>query len=371
MINRPKVLSKLLSGSRKYSKNQILAISAYGGAFVVVTLLIAANVWSSNVNGQRSAIASQDSANDFNASSQLPIVTAADAQTATIASTVATVSGLNVTDSVSNRSITMSAIVASAQTDVSSANKSLTASSTSAVLPISTYVVQNGDTAATIAAKFGVSDQTVRLANNLSSDSVTPETTLQVPMVNGVIYTIADGDTLATIAAKYNSNVDNIVTVNNLSSQNVPVGTRLLLPDGVIPATATPTTNASGGISTATSTATSLSSGSASEVGNRYSFGECTWYAYNRRVELGLAVGSFWGNANTWAINAANSGFLVNHTPSVGAIMQTTAGYYGHVAIVESVNLNGTITISEMNYVGWDRVDTRTVSNPSSFSFIH
>lgn len=342
-----------------------MTFAAYGGAFVVVALLVATSVWPSNASGQHNAATTQNSANTFTASSQLPIVTSADAQTATIASTVAETSGLNATDSVSNRSITMSAIVASAQTDVSSANKSLTASSSSAVLPIATYVVQNGDTAATIAAKFGVSDQTVRLANNLSDDSVTPGATLQVPMVNGVIYTTANGDTLAAIAAKYNSNVDNIITVNNLSDQNVPAGTRLLLPDGVVPIATSTTTSTSG------SSATSSSSGNAAQVGNRYYFGECTWYAYNRRVALGLAVGSFWGNANTWAINAASSGFLVNHTPSVGAIMQTTSGYYGHVAIVEAVNANGTITISEMNYNGWDEVDTRTISNPGSFNFIH
>ena len=30
--------------------------------------------------------------------------------------------------------------------------------------------------------------------------------------------------------------------------------------------------------------------------------------------------------------------------------MQSTAGAYGHVAYVENVNSNGSITVSEMNY---------------------
>ena len=55
------------------------------------------------------------------------------------------------------------------------------------------------------------------------------------------------------------------------------------------------------------------------------------------------------GNAN-WASAAAASGYTVNNTPKAGAIMQTTQGYYGHVAYVEGVNSNGSVRVSEMNY---------------------
>ncbi len=44
----------------------------------------------------------------------------------------------------------------------------------------------------------------------------------------------------------------------------------------------------------------------------------------------------------------------VDKTPEVGAIFQTAAGPYGHVGVVESVNPNGTITVSEMNYAGFN-----------------
>jgi surface antigen len=49
-------------------------------------------------------------------------------------------------------------------------------------------------------------------------------------------------------------------------------------------------------------------------------------------------------------------------------------GGAGHVAIVESVNADGSITISEMNYAGnFNRVTSRTVSAGSAagFNFIH
>ena len=42
--------------------------------------------------------------------------------------------------------------------------------------------------------------------------------------------------------------------------------------------------------------------------------------------------------------------------------MVSTAGYYGHVAIVESVAADGSFTISEMNYAGYNVISTRTLS---------
>ena len=54
--------------------------------------------------------------------------------------------------------------------------------------------------------------------------------------------------------------------------------------------------------------------------------------------------------------------------------MQTSQGYYGHVAYVESVGSNGSVTVSEMNYGhGPGVVTTRTISasQAASYNFIH
>lgn len=54
--------------------------------------------------------------------------------------------------------------------------------------------------------------------------------------------------------------------------------------------------------------------------------------------------------------------------------MQSTAGAYGHVAYVENVNSNGSITVSEMNYGhGVGVVTSRTLSSSeaASYNFIH
>ena len=55
-------------------------------------------------------------------------------------------------------------------------------------------------------------------------------------------------------------------------------------------------------------------------------------------------------------------------------ISTLTAGSLGHVAYVESVNSDGSITISEMNYTGGAYVtDTRTISasEVSAYNYIH
>ena len=55
-------------------------------------------------------------------------------------------------------------------------------------------------------------------------------------------------------------------------------------------------------------------------------------------------------------------GYTVNNTPEKGSILQTSEGSYGHVAYVESVGSNGSVTVSEMNYSGGPYVkDTRTI----------
>ncbi|UDI78845.1 CHAP domain-containing protein [Staphylococcus taiwanensis] len=106
--------------------------------------------------------------------------------------------------------------------------------------------------------------------------------------------------------------------------------------------------------------------------GNHYYFGNCTYYAFDRRQQLGRSIGSYWGNANNWAYSAKNAGLAVDNRPEVGAIFQTNAGYYGHVGVVERVNQDGSVYVSEMNWNGnFNHVTNRTIKNVSSYNFIH
>lgn len=105
-----------------------------------------------------------------------------------------------------------------------------------------------------------------------------------------------------------------------------------------------------------------------------YDYGNCTWWVYYERQQIKQIIPTTWGNANTWAIRAKADGYVVDHTPSYGAIMQTTFGQLGHVAFVTAVNpATGAWTISEMNNIGWDVIDseTLTASQASMYNFIH
>lgn len=136
--------------------------------------------------------------------------------------------------------------------------------------------------------------------------------------------------------------------------------------------TTTSTTSDGSSSSSSSSTTTSSSTQTTSSTsGNLYTAGQCTWYVYDR---VGGKIGSTWGNANNWASVASAAGYTVNNTPEKGSILQTSEGSYGHVAYVESVGSDGSVTVSEMNYSGGPYVkDTRTISasQASSYNYIH
>ena len=215
---------------------------------------------------------------------------------------------------------------------------------------IQTYVVAAGDTVTSIAQKFGVTSDSIKWSNNLTSDSVALGAKLSIPPVNGIVYTVKSGDTVQSLATKYHANADQIVAYNDAEISGIKPGEQVLIPNGQVFARVTTRYSAAANVFGASSSFTPTYGN------NGYDYGYCTWYVASR-----IPVPSNWGNANTWAYYAALSGWTVSSTPRVGAIAQTAAGYAGHVAIVESIG-NGTVTISDMNATaGWGRVDTRTV----------
>lgn len=116
-----------------------------------------------------------------------------------------------------------------------------------------------------------------------------------------------------------------------------------------------------------TSSSSAALSGKSSGGANLYTTGQCTYYVYDK---VGGKIGSTWGNANNWATAAAADGYTVNNTPKAGAVMQTSQGAYGHVAYVESVNADGSVKVSEMNYNGGPGVvSSRTISASQAGSY--
>jgi surface antigen len=111
-------------------------------------------------------------------------------------------------------------------------------------------------------------------------------------------------------------------------------------------------------------------------AGDTYAWGNCTYWVYALRLQVGDPIPTTWGNAATWAPRATLDGYTVDQRPSPGAIMQTpnSAGGLGHVAYVTAVDpTNGAWTISEMNVKGLDVIDTTTyaASAAANYNFIH
>lgn len=105
---------------------------------------------------------------------------------------------------------------------------------------ILTYRVQNGDTISTIAQKFNVSTDTIKWANDLTSDNITVGDDLQILPVSGVSHKVASGDTVYTIAKKYDTEAQKIVDFpfNDFANPEtfaLIVGQNVIVPDGVKP----------------------------------------------------------------------------------------------------------------------------------------
>jgi LysM repeat protein len=99
---------------------------------------------------------------------------------------------------------------------------------------ISVYVVRDGDTLSQIAEMFGVSVNTIRWANDMTSQSVIqPGDVLLILPMNGIEYTVQKGDTMSSIAKKYNADVEDIAKYNNLADNaSLSVGDQIIIPNG-------------------------------------------------------------------------------------------------------------------------------------------
>ena len=284
----------------------------------------------------------------------------------------------------------------------------------------STYSVKSGDTLWAIAQNDNVTVSQLKSWNNLSSDLILVNQNLKVSNSSssssnssstsssssssssntssssssastGGTYTVKSGDTLSSIARAHGTNYRALMDINNISGHIIHPGQTLKLSAGSSSSSSSSNTSSSTASSnTSSSSASSSSSSSASSYNapaptnvsygtNWYYWGDCTWYAFERRKQLGKPVGNNWGNATNWAGHARSAGYTVNNRPSVGAIIQAhawtnNAWGMGHVGVVERVNPDGSILISEMNFGGGQGVKafrTLSASQAANHNFIH
>lgn len=104
---------------------------------------------------------------------------------------------------------------------------------------------------------------------------------------------------------------------------------------------------------------------------------QCTSYAGWKAQEFWGIYISGWGDARSWGNTASRLGYVVDDNPAPHTIAYSTAGIYGHVMWVESINSNGTINLTEYNNSTSSKsglpgdFGARYNVNPAAYHYIH
>ncbi|HEV2966879.1 MAG TPA: CHAP domain-containing protein [Candidatus Dormibacteraeota bacterium] len=224
--------------------------------------------------------------------------------------------------------------------------------------------VRAGDTVASIAQQHGIPEESVRWSNLSTLSRVGSEPAvgadLLLPPVAGVALVSIAGDTFTNLANRYHVDAQSVVDFNRLrfaADDPLPAGLELVVPAGRGPDLAPATQSSRPAAEFRGRGYTLLGPGPIVPVaaGNRFAFGNCTYYVYNRRQI------PWQGDAWAWYGNAQAMGFATGRTPRPGSIMVTWESGYGHVAYVESVNPDGSWVVAEMNWVAFNTVDRRLI----------
>lgn len=339
--NKPVIKQYRRSFSRAVHKSR-KRIIRYGLLAANAVLLVAVIGFVMKSPNSSQAVKQSALASDVVAASPLDELSSSD-----IAVHLARMTSLPEATAVVNQADTISGQMAISSADTKIVAKpQIVSTAAKSYLDIQIYVTRPGDTFAKVAAKFGVTSDSIRWSNNIESVGLPINRELYIPPVNGIVYLVKAGDTVEKLAREYNASKEAIRAFNDAENGLVP-GRRIVIPDGTKAATVFNVAGYVGG---------SVSWGSQPVYGfNGYDYGWCTWYAANQ-----VPVPANWGNANTWDDYAGASGWTVSSVPRPGAVAQTDAGGLGHVGVVEAVR-NGPngieIKYSDMNgLAGWGRV---------------
>jgi surface antigen len=364
------------------------AIAAYSGVFLLVMSMVAIGYQPpQKVESVASAVNPVAPANTLDADQ--PSV---DEIVATnVAAGIATRANLPVASYIADQSVSLAIQSQLAQSDTNTITKPQIVQLGAGNRTVKQYVVKDGETVESIAAQHAVSVDTVKWANNLTTSTVPAGKELTILPVDGVLYTVKAGDTVESIAAKFNTTPQNITSFNDLELSGLVNGSKIVLPSGILPTNERPgyqapqarvySTSVLGNYRYAGGFAgggvyNSHRNTKTTSGGNTNAWGNCTWYAWERRLEMGrpLPSGAL-GNAAQWNSSLSAMGYRVDSVPEVGAIFQNGGGY-GHVGIVEGINSDGSIEVSEMNNYsggGYNWINWRNIpaNQTGSFNYIH
>ena len=101
------------------------------------------------------------------------------------------------------------------------------------------HKVQEGETLSQISELYGISSNSIRWANQLTSDSIKVGQVVRIPEIDGAFVKVKSGDTLESIAARNSGNIADILDLNsNIIDYRNPVlteGMEVFIPGGEIP----------------------------------------------------------------------------------------------------------------------------------------
>jgi LysM repeat protein len=224
---------------------------------------------------------------------------------------------------------------------------------------ISVYVVKDGDSLSEIAAKYGVTMNTILWANDIKDPkTIHTGTSLIILPVSGIEHTVTTGETLNGIATKYGANADDIASFNGLSAgASVVVGQVLIIPGGELSSasntTKTSTTKSTTTTKTTTKSAT-IKTSSSIKTGGSLADVQANPY----RGGSGALISGYYGNPVPGAIVTqgihgwngvdlgAPSGTPIYAAAAGTVIVSKVGGYnggYGNYVVID--HGNGTQTL--------------------------
>ncbi len=333
MPNTPKIEPK--------TRKRLIRSGLIAGNFILL-VAVALFIWT---NRSTSGTVRNGTLNSFTSSNSSEVGPLDQLSSAQIALTAAKLTRLPESTAVRNQADSDSILLKVIPNDSQSVTKpELVNAGQKSRADITQYEVKPGETIPSIANSLGVSADNIRWSNAINGNNVTAGTKLDIPPINGIVYTVKAGDTPAGLAGKFHTSESEIVSFNDAEIGGLHPGDKIIIPNGQVQ------------VAVASRPIASAVFFTANYGGNGYDYGYCTWYVASQ-----VAVPTNWGNANTWAIYAAASGWTVSSTPRPGAIAQTGAmSYLGHVALVKDVSPDGKSMIyTDMNGIsGWGRVGT-------------
>lgn len=211
------------------------------------------------------------------------------------------------------------------------------------------YTVKSGQSLSDIANQFNVTTDTIKWANDLTSENINAGKKLTILPISGVLHTVDQSDTFQSLAKKYKANAQQIMAFNDLEISGLKEGMKIVVPEGTKP---TPVVRRSFLSSYRFFNVNSTYLGRYTKFGLRS--GWCTDWSYHRSAQLGNALPRNLGNAHQWNDRLSQSRVHPVRSggqPIVGAVAQRN----NHVVVVEEVSADRTmIKYSDMNGLeGW------------------